>query len=169
MHYTPNGKPTTDRTSIGLRFSRQPVHQALVGGAALNRWFEIPAGDGNYEVRSSYTFKADAHILNLMPHMHLRGKDFEYRLTYTDGTMKTILRVPRYDFNWQTRYELKDPVAAPKGSRLDCVAHFDNSTRNKWNPDATKLVRWGQQTWEEMMIGFVGFTLDEQTVQAKNK
>jgi len=169
MHYTPNGRPATDRTSIGLRFSRKPVRQALTGGAALNRGFEIPAGDGNYEVRSSYTFKADAHILNLMPHMHLRGKDFEYRLTYPDGTAKTILRVPRYDFNWQTRYEMKDPVAAPRGSRLECVAHFDNSVKNKWNPDATKPVRWGQQTWEEMMIGFVGFTLDEQTVQATNK
>jgi mono/diheme cytochrome c family protein len=169
MHYTPNGRPTTDRTSIGLRFSRKPVHQAISGGAALNRWFEIPAGDGNYEVRSSYVFKADAHILNLMPHMHLRGKDFEYRLTYPDGTMKTILRVPRYDFNWQTRYELKDPVAAPRGSRLECVAHFDNSVKNKWNPDAAKVVRWGQQTWEEMMIGFVGFTLDEQVVQATTK
>ncbi|MFL6274732.1 MAG: hypothetical protein ACJ74G_05920, partial [Blastocatellia bacterium] len=85
------------------------------------------------------------------------------------GTAKTILRVPRYDFNWQTRYEFKEPVAAPRGSRLECVAHFDNSTKNKWNPDATKVVRWGQQTWEEMMIGFVGFTLDEPAAQATNK
>ncbi|MFL6215909.1 MAG: c-type cytochrome [Blastocatellia bacterium] len=169
MHYTPNGKATTDRTSIGLRFSRKPVQQAIVGGAALNRWFEIPAGNDNYEVKSSYAFKADSHILNLMPHMHLRGKDFEYRLIYPDGTAKTILRVPRYDFNWQTRYEFKQPVAAPRGSRLECLAHFDNSTRNKWNPDATKAVRWGQQTWEEMMIGFVGFTLDEPATQAANK
>ena len=166
MHYTPNGKATTDRTSIGLRFSRKPVRQIIAGGAALNRWFEIPAGDENYEVKSSYAFKADSHILNLMPHMHLRGKDFVYRLIYPDGTAKTILRVPRYDFNWQTRYEFKEPVAAPRGSRLDCIAHFDNSTKNKWNPDATKPVRWGQQTWEEMMIGFVGFTLDEQVKQA---
>jgi Cytochrome c len=169
MHYTPNGKATTDRTSIGLRFSRTPVRQAISGGAALNRWFEIPAGNENYEVQSSYVFKADAHIVNLMPHMHLRGKDFEYRLVYPDGTAKTILRVPRYDFNWQTRYEFKAPVAAPRGSRLECVAHFDNSMKNKWNPDATKPVRWGQQTWEEMMIGFVGFTLDEQPAQAANK
>ncbi|HEY9231112.1 MAG TPA: cytochrome c [Blastocatellia bacterium] len=166
MHYTPNGKPATDRTSIGLRFSRKPVRQAVAGGAALNRWFEIPAGNDNYEVKSVYAFKADAHILNLMPHMHLRGKDFEYRLVYADGTAKTILRVPRYDFNWQTRYEFKEPVAAPRGSRLECVAHFDNSTKNKWNPDASKVVRWGQQTWEEMMIGFVGFTLDEPAAQA---
>ena len=166
MHYTPNGKATTDRTSVGLIFSRKPVRQALIGGAAMNRWFEIPAGADSYEVDSKYTFKADAHILNLMPHMHLRGKDFEYRLVYPDGTAKTILRVPRYDFNWQTRYELKDPVAAPRGSRLECIAHFDNSTKNKFNPDATKPVRWGQQTWEEMMIGFVGFTLDGQEAQA---
>jgi len=101
-----------------------------------------------------------------MPHMHLRGKDFEYRLIYPDGASKIILSVPRYDFNWQTRYEMKDPVAAPKGSRLECVAHFDNSTTNRWNPDATKTVRWGQQTWEEMMIGFVGFTLDNQNMRA---
>ena len=95
MHYTPNGKATTDRTSIGLRFSRKPVQQAIIGGAALNRWFEIPAGNDNYEVKSVYAFKADAHILNLMPHMHLRGKDFEYRLVFADGTAKTILRACR--------------------------------------------------------------------------
>ncbi|HKQ03504.1 MAG TPA: cytochrome c [Blastocatellia bacterium] len=169
MHYTPNGKATTDRTSIGLRFSRKPVQQALAGGAAMNHRFEIPAGSDNYEVKSVYAFKADSHIHNLMPHMHLRGKDFEYQLVYPDGTAKTILRVPRYDFNWQTRYEFKEPVAAPRGSRLECVAHFDNSTKNKWNPDATKVVRWGQQTWEEMMIGFVGFTLDEPAAQAASK
>lgn len=166
MHYTPNGTAQKDRTSVGLLFSKKPVQQAIMGGAAMNRWFTIPPGVESQEVRSNYTFKADSHILNLMPHMHLRGKDFEYRLIYPDGTSKIILSVPRYDFNWQTRYEMKNPIAAPKGSRLECVAHFDNSTKNKWNPDATKTVRWGQQTWEEMMIGFVGFTLDNQNIQA---
>jgi hypothetical protein len=166
MHYTPNGTAQKDRTSVGLIFSRKPVEQAIIGGAAINRRFVIPAGAENHEVQSSYTFKADAHILNLMPHMHLRGKDFEYRLVYPDGASKVILSVPRYDFNWQTRYELKEPIAAPKGSRLECVAHFDNSANNKWNPDAGKVVRWGQQTWEEMMIGFVGFTLDNPEPQA---
>ncbi len=166
MHYTPNGTPQKDRTSIGIIFSRKPVAKEARGGAAINRWFAIPPGDENYEARSSYTFKEDAHIFSLMPHMHLRGKDFEYRLVYPDGTSKIILKVPRYDFNWQTRYELKEPIAAPKGSRLECLAHFDNSAKNKWNPDPTKTVRWGQQTWEEMMIGFVGFTLDRQNLQA---
>jgi mono/diheme cytochrome c family protein len=165
MHYTPNGTAQKDRTSVGLLFSKKPIQQAIMGGAAMNRSFTIPPGVESQEVRSTYTFKEDAHILTLMPHMHLRGKDFEYRLVYPDGTSKIILSVPRYDFNWQTRYEMKDPVAAPKGSRIDCIAHFDNSTKNRWNPDAAKTVRWGQQTWEEMMIGFVGFTLDNQNLR----
>lgn len=165
MHYTPNGTAQKDRTSVGIIFSRKPIEKASTGGAAMNRWFAIPAGDENYAVRSVYAFKEDSHIINLMPHMHLRGKDFEYRLIYPDGTSKIILAVPHYSFNWQTRYEFKEPVAAPKGSRLECVAHFDNSTKNKWNPDPTKTVRWGPQTWEEMMIGFVGFTLDNQNLK----
>jgi hypothetical protein len=165
MHYTPNGAAQTDRTSVGIIFSRKPIEKAASGGAAMNRWFVIPPGDDNYMVKSIYAFKEDSHIMNLMPHMHLRGKDFEYRLIYPDGTSKVILSVPRYSFNWQTRYEFKEPVAAPKGSRLECVAHFDNSNKNKWNPDPTKTVRWGPQTWEEMMIGFVGFTLDNQNLQ----
>ena len=162
MHYTTNGTAQSDRTSVGLVFSKKPIEKVAMGGAAMNRLFAIPPGDDSYEVRSTYRFKEDSHIISLMPHMHLRGKDFEFRLVYPDGTWKVILSVPRYDFNWQTRYEPKSPIAAPRGSRIDCVAHYDNSTKNKWNPDATKTVRWGQQTWEEMMIGFVGFTLDGQ-------
>jgi hypothetical protein len=165
MHYTPNGTAAKDRTSVGLIFSRKPVVKAAMGGAAMNRRFEIPPGDPGYEVRSVYRFKDDSHITSLMPHMHLRGKDFEFRLVYPDGKSKVILSVPRYDFNWQTRYDLKEPVAAPRGSRVDCVAHFDNSSKNKWNPDPSKAIRWGQQTWEEMMIGFIGFTLDSQDLQ----
>jgi hypothetical protein len=169
MHYTPNGTAQKDRTSIGLVFSRKPIEKSASGGAAINRWFAIPPGDDNYAVRSSYTFREDSHIMNLMPHMHLRGKDFEYRLVYPDGTSRIILSVPRYDFNWQTRYEFKEPVAAPKGTRLECVAHFDNSSKNKWNPDPSKTVRWGPQTWDEMMIGFVGFTLDNQNLKVTPK
>ena len=167
MHYTPNGTAQADRTSIGLVFSHKPVVKMATGGAAMNRRFVIPPEDGNFEVKSMYVFKDDSHIMNLMPHMHLRGKDFEYQLTLPDGSSKTILSVPRYDFNWQTRYEFKEPVAAPKGSRLICIAHFDNSSKNKWNPDPSKTVRWGPQTWEEMMIGFVGFTLDHQDLQQR--
>ncbi|HET8677018.1 MAG TPA: alkyl hydroperoxide reductase, partial [Blastocatellia bacterium] len=95
------------------------------------------------------------------PHMHVRGKDFEYRVTYPDGKSEVILSVPRYDFNWQSYYVLKEPIRAVKGTRIDCVAHFDNSDKNKHNPDATKEVRWGDQTWEEMMIGWMSYTLDK--------
>ncbi len=164
MHYTPTGTAQKDKTSIGMIFSKKPVQKIMMGGAAMNRSFAIPAGDGNYQVVSRYSFKQDSHITDLMPHMHLRGKNFQYKLIYPDGTSKIILSVPKWDFNWQTRYELAEPIAAPKGSRIECVAHFDNSAKNKWNPDATKNVRWGQQTWEEMMIGFVSFTLDEQNL-----
>ncbi len=168
MHYTTNGTAQKDRTSVGLIFAKKPVQKIRMGGSAMNRRFVIPAGADSYEVASRYVFKDDSHITDLMPHMHLRGKDFIYRLVLPDGTSKVLLSVPKYDFNWQTRYEFAEPVAAPKGSRLECVAHFDNSTKNKWNPDATKEVRWGQQTWEEMMIGFVGFTLDKQNLLQAN-
>jgi hypothetical protein len=127
----------------------------------MNARFAIPPGDPNYLVESSFTFTEDGYIHSLMPHMHLRGKDFEYRVTFPDGTSKIILSVPRYDFAWQSYYMLKEPVRAPKGTRVDCVAHFDNSTKNKYNPDPTKEVRWGDQTWEEMMIGWMSYTLDK--------
>jgi hypothetical protein len=125
----------------------------------------IPAGDPSFESHSSFTFPEDIHIVSFMPHMHVRGKDFEYRLVYPDQTSKILLKVPRYDFNWQLVYFLKEPVSAPKGSRLECVAHHDNSTRNKYNPDPTKEVRWGDQTWEEMMIGWLDYTLDSQDLR----
>jgi hypothetical protein len=86
--------------------------------------------------------------------MHFRGKDFEYRVTYPSGEKETLLNVPNYDFNWQLTYELTKPKLLPKGTVIECTAHFDNSVNNKFNPDATKEVHWGEQTWEEMMIGF---------------
>jgi hypothetical protein len=106
-----------------------------------------------------------------MPHMHLRGKDFMFKATFPDGTSQVILSVPKYDFAWQTYYVLKEPLAAPKGTRLDCLAHFDNSEKNKFNPDPKKEVRWGDQTWEEMMIGWMSFTWDKTEVknQAVNR
>ncbi len=160
MHYTPTGKATTDKTSVGLIFAKSPVKKRVVTTGAFARSLEIPPGDPNHKVTASYTFKEDGHILSFMPHMHLRGKDFEYRAVYPDGTTKVVLSVPRYNFNWQLSYVLKEPLAMPKGSRIECVAHFDNSSRNKYNPDPTKLVTWGQQTWEEMMIGWFDYTSD---------
>ncbi|HWO02368.1 MAG TPA: thiol-disulfide isomerase [Blastocatellia bacterium] len=164
MHYTPNGEAATDRSYIGLIFAKTPVQKIALTGTATNASFVIPAGDGNYEVRSSWTAKEDVRIIDLMPHMHVRGKDFTYTAVYPDGRSEVVLRVSRYDFNWQLLYQFKDPLLLPKGSRLDCVAHFDNSAKNKYNPDPTKEVRWGDQTWEEMMIGWFDYVLDKENL-----
>lgn len=172
MHYTTNGTPGKDRTSVGLIFSKGPVEKRFITAPASSRNLVIPPSDPNYESRSSFPFREDSHIWGFMPHMHLRGKDFEYKLVNADGMSQVLLRVPRYDFNWQLNYWLKEPIAAPKGSRLECVAHHDNSTNNKYNPDPTKEVRWGPQTWEEMMIGWFDYTIDSQDlrqVTASNK
>jgi hypothetical protein len=148
-----------DRTSIGLVFAKEPPNKTLVTGSD-ERAVVIPPGDGNHEVKSSTTFKEDVHLTSFMPHMHFRGKDFMYTAVYPDGRSEVLLNVPKYDFNWQLTYLPEKPIALPKGTRLDCVAHFDNSTKNKFNPDPTKEVRWGDQTWEEMMIGWFTFTRD---------
>jgi hypothetical protein len=159
VHYTPNGKPATDRTYIGLKFAKEPPKFRAVTANASNRQFVIPAGDPAYQVNSTWTAKEDLTLLSLMPHMHLRGKDFKFTLVYPDGRDEVILNVPRYDFNWQLEYELKAPLPLPKGTRIDCVAHFDNSPNNKYNPDPAKDVKWGDQTWEEMMMGFFTYSI----------
>jgi len=162
MHYTPTGKAATDRSYVGLKFAREPVKRRALTGTALNTKFVIPARDPHYEVTSSWEAKQDVRIVDLMPHMHLRGKDFTYTVVYPDGRREMILSVPRYDFNWQLLYLFAEPLKLPKGSRLECVAHFDNSPNNKHNPDPGKEVKWGPQTWEEMMIGWFDYTLEQE-------
>jgi hypothetical protein len=159
VHYTPNGKPVKDRSYIGLRFAKEPPQYRAIRGMAVNFVFRIPPNDPNYEVPSSFTASQDIALDSLMPHMHLRGKDFQYTVLYPDGRREILLSVPKYDFNWQLRYHLKSPLLLPKGTRIECVAHFDNSLNNKFNPDPTREVRWGEQTWEEMMIGFFTYTV----------
>ena len=160
VHYTPNGTAGKDISTVGLIFAKTPVKYWVVTRPVLEARFVIPAGDPNYEVKSAYTFTEPAHLYSFMPHMHLRGKDFVYRAVFPDGTSKILLSVPNYDFSWQTYYVAKEPVAVPKGTRIECLAHYDNSTSNKYNPDPTKAVRWGDQTWEEMMIGWMSFVDD---------
>jgi hypothetical protein len=160
IHYTPNGTALKDITTVGLIYAKAPVKYALSTRPVLDARFVIPAGDPNYEVKSTYTFNEPAHLYSFMPHMHLRGKDFVYRAVFPDGSSKILLSVPNYDFSWQTYYVAKEPIAVPKGTKIECVAHFDNSTNNKYNPDPTKAVRWGDQTWEEMMIGWMTFVYD---------
>jgi mono/diheme cytochrome c family protein len=171
MHYTTNGTAAKDRTSIAFWFAKKPVEKRVItkGITADPRKLVIPAGDPNFESRSSLAFNEDVHLHMFMPHMHVRGKDFEYKLVYPDGKEKILLRVPKYDFNWQLSYFLKEPIAVPKGSRIDCTAHHDNSAGNKFNPDPTITVRWGDQTWEEMMIGWIDYTADSQNLRAQSQ
>jgi hypothetical protein len=163
LHYTANGKATTDQTKIGLVFCKEPPKQRLITVNATNARFAIPAGDPNYEVRSQITLHDAAELVWLMPHMHLRGKDFEYRAVYPTGESEVLLRVPKYDFNWQLAYELAEPKLLPKGTRIECTAHFDNSPNNPANPDPSKTVYWGDQSWEEMMIGWFDVAIDPKT------
>jgi peroxiredoxin len=160
MHYTPNGRAQKDRSSMGLIFAKEPPQREVLTLPIANPAFEIPAGDDNYEVEAEFPFKENAHLLNFMPHMHLRGKDFKYDLILPDGKTETLLSVPHYNFNWQSVYRAATPIALPKGSKIHCLAHFDNSTKNPNNPDASKPVTWGDQTWEEMMIGWVDLVYD---------
>ncbi len=156
VHYTPIGSPQEDLSQFALIFAdpEQVTHQVMTT-SATNRHFEIPPGENNHEVTAySPRSKTDVQLLTMMPHMHLRGKSFDYEVQYPDGKKQKILSVPEYDFNWQTSYRLSEPLTLPQGTRLFCTAHFDNSTENAFNPDPTSTVRWGDQTWEEMMIGY---------------
>jgi peroxiredoxin len=177
MHYTPNGKETTDRSRVGLILYKGPKGEknakpkwSAKTRPIMNTMFRIPAGDSHYRVESAYRFPEDATIYQLMPHMHWRGKDFLYELKFPDGRTETLLSVPQYDFGWQNTYRLERPITVPKGSTLHCVAHFDNSKDNPANPDPKKAVRWGDQTWEEMMIGWVTYSWkDEAKHEAESK
>jgi hypothetical protein len=125
---------------------------ATVG--ASNGAFKIPPHADNHPVESQQQFNEDVTLLSLFPHMHLRGKSFHYEVLYPDGSKETLLNVPHYDFNWQTSFIFKDHKKLPKGATLHCTAHFDNSENNLANPDPNSTVKWGDQTWEEMMIGW---------------
>jgi hypothetical protein len=161
LHYTPSGKATTDgQTKVGLVLAKAPVTKTVHTMGISNMNLAIPPGDGNYESKSCYTFNREVTLTAFMPHMHVRGKDFTYKVTFPDGRTESLLAVPKYDFNWQTGYALATPLVLPKGSRIDCTAHHDNSANNKFNPDPSKEVYWGDQTWEEMMIGWITITAD---------
>jgi mono/diheme cytochrome c family protein len=163
MHYTTNGTEATDKTSVALIFAKEPPTKMVAGGMALNTRLRIPPGAPNHEVTASYTFAEDTVLTSMTPHMHVRGKDMKYVAHYPDGTSETLLFVPKYDFDWQLTYQLAKPKPMPKGTRLEVIAHFDNSPNNKFNPDHTQEVRWGDQTWQEMMIGFFGTIADAAT------
>lgn len=161
MHYTPNGKEATDRSQIGLilyKGDQPPKYEARTRGLANVR-LAIPPGASHYAVESRLTAPADVYLLSFSPHMHVRGKDFEYKATYPDGKQEILLSVPQYDFNWQSTYRLPEPKFIPKGTKIECVAHYDNSANNPANPNPKEEVHWGDQTWEEMMIGYLDYYL----------
>jgi len=162
MHYTTNGTAQADRSSVALIFAREPVHTEIRTRGIFNNFLAINPGEDNKEVNAAYRFPQDSVILSFMPHMHLRGKDFEYEAQFPDGRKTKLLKVPRWDFNWQLHYQLAEPLFMPKGSQINCVAHFDNSIANKANPDPTKRVTWGDQTWNEMMIGYINYYIPKE-------
>ena len=156
MHYTTIGEATTDQTSVGLIFADEPPTRRVGGGSLINPMFAIPPGAENHAVRAQRTVKNDTWLTTMTPHMHSRGKSFSYTAVYPDGTEEILLNVPHYNFGWQLTYRLAEPKLLPAGTKLIGVAHYDNSVNNRANPDPTAEVRWGDQTWEEMMIGFYG-------------
>ena len=154
IHYTTNGTASTDRSKFGLVFAKQPPKERVLTLSATNGTFKIPPGDPNYKVDASFELGTTVKLASVHPHMHGRGKDFEYRIVYPTGETETLLRVPRYDWHWQLWYNLAAPIVLPKGTRIECTAHFDNSPNNPDNADPTKEVTWGDQSWDEMMVGF---------------
>jgi peroxiredoxin len=157
MHYTPNGSVQEDQTEIGLVFTDTDESEVIevITNEIGNVDFVIPPGAENHVVTAtSQPAKEDLTLISLSPHMHLRGKAFRYELVQSTGEREILLDVPAYDFNWQTRYRLAEPRKLPAGSVIFCRAVFDNSERNLANPDPTQSVRWGEQSWEEMMLGF---------------
>ncbi len=155
MHYTPNGSPHLDRSYVGFAFTQESaVKKLLKGRLAINQRFEIPPGAARHLVTADYRVRKDELLKSMTPHMHLRGTAFRYEAEFPDGRREILLDVPKYDFNWQLSYELAEPRLLPRGTRIVCTAAFDNSADNPVNPDPTQAVRWGDQSWEEMMIGF---------------
>jgi hypothetical protein len=166
MHYTATGEETTDRTRIGLHFADAPPQQPLRISSFINGGLRIPPGAADHQVTADATFLQDVTVYSILPHTHLRGRSWEYRLTYPDGREEVVLSVPKYDFNWQTDYVFASPLRIPKGARLTAVASYDNSAANRANPDPTQEVLWGDQTWEEMCYTALTYAVHESTSSA---
>ena len=154
LHYTPTGKEELDCSEFAVKFCKSPPEHVARQDAALSFSFRIPPNSSRHKVVATRTINANSELLAVMPHMHVRGKEFKYLAKFPDGGERTLLSVPFYDFNWQHEYRFTKPVYLPKGTVIECTAYFDNSAENPANPEPSKWVTWGDQTWEEMMIGF---------------
>ena len=160
IHYTPNGKIIADQTRVAVLFAKSPPAKRVLTLQIDNSTFVIPPGDPDYRITAWGTLPNDALLLGFFPHMHLRGKSFEFTRVGENGRPETLLKVSPFDFFWQLSYRLAEPMPLKKGTRLEWIATFDNSANNPRNPDATVAVRYGQQSWEEMMIGFFDVAVD---------
>lgn len=167
VHYTPNGTAATDQSRIGVVFADSMPDREVATSFVATTDFEIPPGAENHEVTADMEFEEPGTIINLLPHMHLRGKAFRYELIRKDGSQEVVLDVPRYDFNWQLTYEFAEPLHVEKGDVLRGRAWYDNSAGNPANPDPTSTVTYGQQSFEEMMFGFFDWIPDGSIKSAK--
>lgn len=161
IHYTTTGEAADDQTQIGFLWAKKPPKLEVITHSVTNTAIRIPAGAADHAQEASYTFTHDARILSFLPHMHVRGKAFKYVAVASDGREEVLLDIPRYDFNWQTCYRLKEPRLVKKGTTIRALARYDNSKGNPANPDPTKDVKWGQQTWEEMLVGYLDYVKAE--------
>jgi mono/diheme cytochrome c family protein len=171
MHYTTNGTPTTDQTKVGFVLAKEPPKYRLLTLPVAGRDFTIPPGDASYPGHTVAQFDRPVTLIYSQPHMHLRGKDMDIRLDYPNGEHEMLVSVPHYDFSWQTIYFEQKPIEVPKGTRIELFAHWDNSANNKYNPDPKATIRWGDQSWDEMLFAWVGVVVprdtDPETVMAK--
>jgi hypothetical protein len=166
IHYTANGKPTADESSVGMVFAKEAPAREIRNGAFTNVFLKLPAGSSDQSVDSVIQFNQNIHITALFPHTHVRGKSWEYRLVYPNGNSEIVLSVPKYDFNWQTYYVFSKPLAVPKGAILEATARYDNSSANPSNPDPKIEVHWGEQTWQEMQYSGITYYVDEAPSEA---
>ena len=165
VHYSKvAGEVVKDKSSVGVIFAKQPLEKIVGTRSVGNIMFKIPAGAADHKVTACSVVRRDTRIYGLMPHMHLRGKAMEYKVFYPDGKSEVLLDVPNYSFSWQTNYLLKEPKLLQKGTRIQVTGVFDNSTKNKYNPDPTKDVRYGEPTYDEMMLGFMDYVIEYPTV-----
>ena len=160
IHFTSNGKAAVDHSELGIYFAKQPPAERIITITPADSKLAIPPGDANYRSFVWAELQADAKLISLQPHMHLRGKAYRIEAVYPGGRRDLLIDVPRYDFNWQTTYFFKEPLQLPKGAKLECTGWFDNSPNNAANPDPTQTIHWGDQSWEEMNVGFMEIAFD---------
>jgi mono/diheme cytochrome c family protein len=168
VHYSKiAGSVQKDRSMVGMVFAKEPPQKIMKTRAVSNIFFEIPPNTDHHKVVATWTPPLDVTLYLLMPHMHYRGSSMEYKVFYPDGKSEVLLNVPAYSFNWQMAYRPQSPIHIPAGTKIQVTGYFDNSTKNKYNPDANQAVRQGEPTYDEMMMGFMDYTAEKPQNTAK--